>query len=114
LTLGTFLGCGLRHPLSKQFPDNPLVCVLHSRDGIRRTRACFGIPPTAFLLTALPAIPDAECLLGFSPQPFHGIIEDAEIAAEVLGIVVPPRRSCVGGFRSDAKKERGARCEDGG
>jgi hypothetical protein len=44
------------------------------------------------------SIPDAECLLGFLPQSFHGILEDARITAEVLGIVVPSRRWCARGF----------------
>jgi hypothetical protein len=59
-------------------------------------------------------IPDAECPLRLSPQSFHDILEEAGITAEVLGIVVPSRRRCAGGFGSDANKERGARGEEGG
>ncbi len=52
------------------------------------------------------SILDAECVLKILPQYFHGILEDARITADVLGIVVPSRRWCARGFgRTRMKSE---------
>jgi hypothetical protein len=88
-------------------------CVPLSQDSVLSESDEPSIPPKRTLFHRFPRQPSVTTVcsgLRPRPQPFGDILDDAEITAELQGDIALLRGSAPLVLRSDANKERGARC----